>query len=69
MIAPGSGSGAPGTGQRAESAALIGKGSFFFGLTAAGLPPVLPLSVAEESVIAESAVDESTTLSITGRAA
>jgi hypothetical protein len=69
MMAPGSGSGAPGTGHRAESAALIGKGSFFFGLAAAGFPPVLLLSVTEESVIAESAVRESTMLSIVGRAA
>jgi hypothetical protein len=62
MIAPGSGSGAPGTGQRAESAGDNGKG-FLLGLTVlAGFTLDLPAeSIATESTFTESVETESVT--------
>ena len=57
MIAPGSGSGAPGTGQRAESVAVSGKG-FFLGFTGAASFAAAALA---ESVVSESSGAESVT--------
>ena len=63
MIAPGGGSGAPGTGHRAESAAVNGNGSFRGLAFSAFARPALLVSGSSESIDVESKASESETLS------
>jgi hypothetical protein len=70
-MAPGSGSGAPGTGQRAESAAVKGNGFFLSFTVGRFVPTALLVSGIRVSTGAESVANESDALSgsATGRGA